>query len=55
MLTEQPNLTIAAIAQRCGFGDDERMRRAFLRTAGVPPTDYRERFGRREAEDDTGR
>lgn len=51
MLTEQPGVNIASIAQRCGFGDDERMRRAFIRAVGVPPTDYRERFGGRGTQD----
>ncbi len=40
--TDQP---IKAIAARCGFFDDERMRRAFQRQIGVAPTEYRERFG----------
>jgi AraC-like DNA-binding protein len=31
-------------AKRAGFGDDERMRRAFLRHLGVSPTEYRNRF-----------
>lgn len=35
---------IEAIARRCGFGDEERLRRAFLRRLGVPPRDYRRRF-----------
>ena len=33
------------VAERCGFGSAETMRRAFLRVLGVPPADYRERFG----------
>jgi transcriptional regulator GlxA family with amidase domain len=32
------------IAQDCGFGDEERMRRAFQRRLGVCPLDYRVRF-----------
>jgi AraC-like DNA-binding protein len=35
---------VKRIAVRCGFGDEERMRRAFLRRLGVAPTDYRARF-----------
>ena len=35
------------IAERCGFGSPETMRRAFLRVLGVPPADYRARFGPR--------
>ena len=37
---------IQVVARRAGFGDDERMRRAFVRTYGVSPQDYRSRFGR---------
>ncbi len=37
---------IKQIAAQCGFGDEERMRRAFLRKLGVAPSAYRERFGR---------
>ena len=37
---------IQVVARRAGFGDDERMRRAFVRTHGVSPQDYRSRFGR---------
>jgi transcriptional regulator GlxA family with amidase domain len=35
---------IKQIANQCGFGDEERMRRAFLRRLGVAPSAYRERF-----------
>jgi transcriptional regulator GlxA family with amidase domain len=34
--------TAAAVS---GFGDPERMRRAFIRHLGISPQDYRERFG----------
>lgn len=37
MLEQQPGSLVGAIARRCGFNDDERMRRAFLRTLGVGP------------------
>jgi transcriptional regulator GlxA family with amidase domain len=37
---------IKSIAHQIGFGDDERMRRAFLKAYGVSPQDYRSRFGR---------
>lgn len=40
---------IQTIARRTGFGDDERMRRAFVKTIGVSPQDYRSRFGRLSA------
>jgi transcriptional regulator GlxA family with amidase domain len=35
---------VVEIAKRAGFGDDERMRRAFLRHLGVSPSEYRSRF-----------
>jgi len=35
---------VVEVAKRAGFGDDERMRRAFLRHLGVSPTEYRSRF-----------
>ena len=38
--------TADTIARQCGFGTAETMRRAFLRCVGVPPQDYRHRFGR---------
>jgi transcriptional regulator GlxA family with amidase domain len=38
------NLPIKRIAQRCGFGSEETMRRSFARDVGVSPRDYRERF-----------
>ncbi len=38
---------VKRIAERCGFGTAETMRRAFLRALGVPPADYRARFGPR--------
>ena len=36
-LIEQGQVAIAHVAARTGFGDEERMRRAFLRTIGQPP------------------
>ena len=41
---EQTALSIEAIAERCGFGDPERMRRSFRRMLRVSPQDYRARF-----------
>ncbi|MBV8625480.1 MAG: DJ-1/PfpI family protein [Herbaspirillum sp.] len=38
--------SIQTVAHHVGFGDDERMRRAFLKAYGMPPLDYRTRFGR---------
>lgn len=38
------SLPVKRIAQRCGFGSEETMRRSFQRLLGVPPQDYRARF-----------
>jgi transcriptional regulator GlxA family with amidase domain len=35
---------VVEVAQRAGFGDDERMRRAFIRHLGISPSEYRSRF-----------
>jgi transcriptional regulator GlxA family with amidase domain len=35
---------VKRIAQRCGFGSEETMRRSFLRLLVVTPQDYRSRF-----------
>lgn len=32
------------VARQCGFGDEQRLRRAFRRALGVTPQDYRARF-----------
>lgn len=39
-------LPVKRIAQRCGFGSEETMRRCFLRQIAVTPQDYRRRFER---------
>ncbi len=39
---------IETVAVVTGFGDAERMRRAFVRNLGINPQDYRERFTRHE-------
>jgi transcriptional regulator GlxA family with amidase domain len=45
MLLERRQIDgVVEVAKRAGFGDDERMRRAFLRHLGVSPTEYRNRF-----------
>jgi transcriptional regulator GlxA family with amidase domain len=36
--------TLDRVADECGFGSANSMRRAFLRTVRVPPSDYRDRF-----------
>jgi transcriptional regulator GlxA family with amidase domain len=43
LLTES-RLPVKRIAQRCGFGSEETMRRSFLRQLAVSPQDYRARF-----------
>ena len=47
-MLERGRSTVFKIAGNCGFGDDERLRRAFMRNLGVSPTEYRQRFGRAE-------
>jgi transcriptional regulator GlxA family with amidase domain len=49
LLVAQLDLAVATVAVRCGFIDQERMRRAFMRAIGVSPADYRSYFGRRGA------
>jgi len=44
-LLESARDPVKVIARRTGFGDDERMRRAFTKVYGVSPQDYRRRFG----------
>jgi transcriptional regulator GlxA family with amidase domain len=41
---EENHVSIKQIAQFCGFGDEERMRRAFMRRLHVSPASYREQF-----------
>jgi transcriptional regulator GlxA family with amidase domain len=41
---EQADESIAQIAERCGFGCEETMRRSFLRALRVAPSSYRARF-----------
>lgn len=38
-------LSIEVVADKSGFADPERMRRAFVRQLGINPQSYRERFG----------
>ena len=45
---EETRQSIKEIAVRCGFVDEERMRRAFRRRLGVNPQDYRGKFGAAE-------
>jgi len=43
-LIEESPIQIKVIAAKCGFGDAERMRRAFQKDLGISPDDYRRRF-----------
>jgi transcriptional regulator GlxA family with amidase domain len=43
---EESDDAIEAVAERCGFGSPETMRRAFLRVLRVNPAAYRSRFRR---------
>jgi transcriptional regulator GlxA family with amidase domain len=43
-LLSESRTPVKRIAQRCGFGSEETMRRSFLRLMAVTPQDYRERF-----------
>lgn len=43
---EATNEPLEAIANSCGFGSADSMRRSFRRIVKVAPTDYRERFAR---------
>lgn len=40
----ESRLPVKRIAQRCGFGSEETMRRSFMRLLTVAPQDYRTRF-----------
>lgn len=43
-LLSESRVPIKRIAQRCGFGSEETMRRSFMRLLSVTPHDYRSRF-----------
>ena len=43
-LLEESNHHVDQVAWRCGYGSEETMRRAFLRTLKITPGDYRARF-----------
>lgn len=46
---EQADESVAQIAERCGFGCEETMRRSFLRVLRIAPGSYRARFTERRA------
>jgi transcriptional regulator GlxA family with amidase domain len=41
---EETDMPIKRIAAICGFGQQERLRRAFARQVGTTPAEYRRRF-----------
>ena len=43
-LLSESSSPVKRVAQRCGFGSEETMRRSFLRLLAVTPQDYRSRF-----------
>jgi AraC-like DNA-binding protein len=43
-LLSESRLPVKRVAERCGFGSEETMRRSFLRLLAVTPQDYRSRF-----------
>lgn len=43
---EETEDRLESIAADCGFGSEEQMRSAFVRTLRIPPRDYRKRFAR---------
>lgn len=44
-LLEEGGEGIAQISRACGYGNPEALRRAFVKTLGQPPSEYRRRFG----------
>jgi transcriptional regulator GlxA family with amidase domain len=43
-ILEETDVPIKRVAAMCGFGQEERLRRAFARQAGTTPAEYRKRF-----------
>ena len=43
-ILEETDVPIKRIASMCGFGQEERLRRAFARQVGTTPAEYRQRF-----------
>ncbi len=52
---ETTRLSLKQVAVTSGFGDEQNLRRAFLRRRGVPPLDYRARFASDKRTAGTGR
>lgn len=40
-MLQQGGVSVAQVADRLGFGDEERMRRAFIRQLGAPPSSFK--------------
>ncbi len=40
----EQSMPVSRVSRQCGFGSEETMRRAFLRSIGITPREYRERF-----------
>ena len=43
-ILEESDVSLDDVAEKCGFGSAERMRRTFLRHLQIAPLDYRRRF-----------
>jgi transcriptional regulator GlxA family with amidase domain len=43
-MLEETAVPVSEVARRCGYGDEEAMRRAFIRGLGIAPGRYRSRF-----------
>jgi transcriptional regulator GlxA family with amidase domain len=43
-ILEETDMPIKRIASECGFGQEDRLRRAFARQVGTTPAEYRQRF-----------
>jgi transcriptional regulator GlxA family with amidase domain len=43
-ILEETDMPIKRIASECGFGQEDRLRRAFSRQVGTTPAEYRQRF-----------
>jgi transcriptional regulator GlxA family with amidase domain len=48
---EESDHSVEAVALAAGFGSTETMRRVFVSSLAVSPTDYRRRFGRSQKGD----
>ena len=51
-MLQDTNVALARIADLCGFGTADGMRRTFVRNLGVSPLDYRRRFRSAWIDDD---